>query len=128
MGRNQRREAAGGVATIAMVDARSQRTVHEVLALRVVALRTPFARRGDAARATRQPGVEHDALTHPALPHPRPDRGNVPYHLMPEHLRKRDDRSHRAVVTPLQENLLVIAAAQAAQCRAYRDPLRARRR
>ena len=123
----QRREAARGVARVAVVDARRELAAAEVHALREVAALAPLAGR-EPPRGAREPRVEHHAVAHPPPPHAGPDALDRRHHLVAEHLRKRDPAGHRVVEGAVQVDLLGVAAADAAEARAQHDPVVGRQR
>ena len=77
----------------------------------------------EPARRAGEPGVQHHALAHAARAHPGAGPFDARHHLVSQHLRERDQGRHRIVDAPVQEHLLVIAAAQAAELRAQHHPV-----
>ena len=105
-----------------MVDARRERAAREVQALRELPLLAPLAE-GEPPRRAREPGVQHHALAHAARAHPGAGPFDPRHHLVSQHLRERDQGRHRIVEAPVQEHLLVVAAAEAAELRAQHHPV-----
>src|SRR5436190_1038358 len=121
--RHEGREATRRPAAVAGVDAGGQDAAGEVPADGILPLGARGTGRLDAARGAGEPGVQHHPLAGRARAHPGPDALDRAHHLVSQHLGERDHRRHRVVHAAVQEHLLVVAAADAAETRADGHPV-----
>ena len=90
-------QAPGAPGDDADVDAGTEVSLGEAPAEAEVARLAGRAGRVDAPRSAGQPRVEHDTLAHVEAPRLGPERNHLGHHLVPGHVGKRGEGSHRVV-------------------------------
>ena len=78
---------------------------------------------GEAAHLAREPRRDRDAIADLHAPHGRSHLDHARGDLVPEHVRKRDERAERVVEIGVEEDLLHVAAAHARHRRLDDDPV-----
>ena len=122
-GRQEPREAACRGATVAVVESGRQATIREAGAQRVLAALTGVTHRLDTSRLAGEPRVEGHSLTHPAGLHARSNALYRPYYFVAQDLGEGDESPERVVEVAVEEDLLDVAAADAAKGRPHDGPV-----